>query len=247
MKKVYLVLGASSDLGQTLIRKLITTENSNCVTIIAHYNRNQAELESIRNENVSADIRLVQADLSQLNETQRMIHEIRDMNLEPTHIVNLTANSFQHTRFSEWNHSVVETDMAIQVYSFAEVLKAFIPNMAQKKYGKIVVMLTAYTIGAPPKNMSGYVTVKYALLGLMKSIASDYGDLGININGISPGMINTKFIAGIGRKIKEFTAQGNPKHRNLETEDVIPAICLLLSDEAEFISGSNLNLSGFPE
>jgi 3-oxoacyl-[acyl-carrier protein] reductase len=81
----------------------------------------------------------------------------------------------------------------------------------------------------------------------MKSVASDYGDQGININGVSPGMINTRFLDGVGRKIKEFTAASNPKHRNLEVEDVVPTICLLLSDNMEFINGSNINLSGHSE
>jgi 3-oxoacyl-[acyl-carrier protein] reductase len=244
MEKVYLILGASSDLGITLMRKLINDKGGDIITIIAHYNSSKDEIEKISVEYGNIDIRMVKADLSNLDETKRMISAIKEMQLEPTHIVNLTANKFQYTRLKDWDSELVNKDMTIQVYSFAEVLKAFIPNMVKNKYGKIVVMLTAYTIGIPPKNMSGYVAVKYALLGLMKSMASDYGDQGININGVSPNMINTKFLNGVGRKVREMTAESSPRHRNLEVDDVIPTICLLLSDDAEFISGTNINLSG---
>jgi 3-oxoacyl-[acyl-carrier protein] reductase len=244
MSKVFLIIGASSDIGIALIQKLIEVENRQDIIIIAHYNKSKDDLEKIKEQYKDSNIYLIQADLSILQQTKAMISSIQNLNIEPTHIINLSASNFKYTRISEWDSELIQKDMNIQVYSFAEIVKAFIPSMVKKHYGKIVVMLTAYTIGIPPQNMSGYVTVKYALLGLMKSIDSDFGNQGININGISPAMINTKFVEGIGRKIKEITAQKNPKHRNLEVRDVIPTIYMLLSDEAEFISGANINLSG---
>lgn len=240
MKKIYLILGASSDLGKSLISELIDKDN----IVIAHYHRNQAIIQEIKKLNPDGDIREIKADLSDMTAVKEMIDVIDAWQLSPTHIVNLCANTFRHTRMSQWKYDIVDRDMKIQVFAFAEVMKKYLPIMAKNNYGKIVVMLTAYTIGTPPKNMAGYCTVKYALLGLMKSIASDYGDQGININGVSPGMINTKFIDGIGRKIKEFTAESNPRHRNLEVEDVVPTIKMLLSDSTEFMNGTNINLSG---
>jgi 3-oxoacyl-[acyl-carrier protein] reductase len=186
----------------------------------------------------------MKADLSSLDDTNRLVASIIEKGLEPTHIVHLAANNMRYARFAEWNAESVNKDMTIQVYSFAEVLKAFLPLMAKKNYGKIIVMLTSCTQGIPPKNLSGYVTVKYALLGLVKSIATDFGDQGVNINAISPGMIETKFIRNVGRKIKEFTAEKNPQHRNLNVDDVIPAMLFLLSDDCLFMNGTNLNLSG---
>lgn len=246
MEKVYLILGASSDLGCELIKQLASEENEK-ITIIAHYYSSCEKLNELACLYSNLTIYPMQSDLSDLSQTEDMIERIQNMNVVPTHIVSLSADTFHHTRISEWDSDLINRDMNIQVYSLAEVFKAFLPEMAKKMYGKVVVMLTAYTYGVPPKNMAGYVTVKYALLGLMKSMASDFGDKGICVNGVSPGMINTAFISGIGRKIKEFTAQSNTRHRLLETEDVVPAICFLLSEKSEFINGTNFNLSGQSE
>lgn len=244
MKKIYLILGASSDLGKGLIKSIIEENQGQDITVIAHYNSNSASLDEICNNHINIDIRPLQADLSDMESVLSFIEIMDTWNIIPTHIINLCANEFNYTRLPEWSYDIVSKDMNIQVFAFAEILKKYIPYMIRKNYGKIVVMLTAYTIGTPPKNMSGYITVKYALLGLIKSVASDYGDKGININGISPGMINTKFNDSVGRKIKEITAASNPKHRNLNVSDVIPTIMFLLSDDTEFISGTNINLSG---
>ena len=115
--------------------------------------------------------------------------------------------------------------------------------MAAENYGKIVFMLSSCTVGMPPNNLSEYTMVKYALLGMMKSIAVEYGDKGININAVSPAMIETKFVKNIGRKMREINAELNPRHRNLNVDDVIPAIMYLLSDESKFVNGINLSLS----
>ncbi len=246
MEKVYLILGASSDLGCALIRKIIQTEEVENLTVIAHYHSSDAILDDICYEFSTFKIIKLKADLSDLEETKWLINEIYKRSLHPTHIINFSACEYRFSRLSEINVQRLNIDMTIQVYSFALICKAFIPVMTERRYGKIVAILSSSIIGAPPKNTIEYSTVKYALYGLMRGLASDYGDMGININSISPGMIETKFINKIGRKIKEFTADKNPKHRNLQVNDVIPALLFLLSDESEFMNGTNINLSGFP-
>ena len=110
--------------------------------------------------------------------------------------------------------------------------------MAKKKYGRVVIMLTAYTIGTPPKFQSTYVTAKYALLGLMKSLAAEYRPYGVCINGISPGMIDTKFIEELPHPVVEQNIKNSVLGRNLTPEDIIPVIRYLLSEEASYITGS---------
>lgn len=241
-KKVYLVLGASSDLGKNLIEQLCQ-RYSNSIRIVAHYHNSSEMLYELINFFSDVEIIPLQANMQKIDEIIMLIREMQMDGLYPDYIVNFCAREYRFMRFEEWNSAEVNADMTVQVYAFAEILKAFLPYMVQKGYGKIVTMLSSVLIGAPPKNLSEYVTVKYAVLGLIKAVASDYGDRGININGISPSMINTHFISNIGRKIKEFAAANNPRHRNLEVEDVIPTILFLLSDNAQFINGTNINLS----
>lgn len=246
MEKVYLILGASSDLGCALIKQIALKEDDS-ITILAHYNSSNASILDIVAEHKSLKFHTLKADLSDLVQTQEMVEHIKKLNLEPTHIINFSAQAYKFNRLAELDINRLNNDMAIQVYSFALICQAFIPGMVNNKYGKIVAILSAATKGEPPKNTTEYTTVKYALLGLVKSLAADYGNLGINVNAVSPGMIETKFIKSIGRKIKEFTAEKNPRHRNLEVDDVIPTIELLLSDDSQFMNGANLNLTGYSD
>ena len=244
MQKVYLILGASSDLGNALIRRLINVENTDKPVFIAHYHSNRSQIDEIIAEYPEQDIRVIQADLSDMEAVHNLIEHIQTMDISPTHIVNFAASTYRFNRLSEYNVERLSKDINIQVNSFALICQAFIPSMVERKSGKIVVMLSAATKGVPPKNTTEYTTVKYAVLGLLKSLAADYGDMGISINGISPGMIETKFLRNIGRKIKEFNAEKSPQHRNLQVDDVIPSILFLLSEDSDFMNGTNLNLTG---
>lgn len=251
-RRVILIIGASSDLGVELIRELDELEerrqagetDSPRPLILAHYGRNDAAVHQLKESCTHLEIEPLQADLSVHEEVCAMLDQIKEHALFPTHIVSFAAEKCQYMRISEWDSRRVQRDMEIQFFSLAETFRVCLPEMAKRGYGKVVVMLSAYTITEPPKFLSNYTSVKYALLGLMRSAAAEYGGQGLNINGISPAMIETKFLSGIGRKVREMNAESSPRHRNLTVKDVIPSVLYLLSDDAEFVNGINLNLTG---
>lgn len=247
MEKVYLILGASSDLGIELIKNIIKSEGAEKIRMIAHYFSSGAEIQNIKDNNPDFRIDMLNANLGDLEDTRKFIEQLKALECRPDYILNFCAYAYRFNRLSELDIKRMNFDMTIQVYSFALICQAFLPVMAESGFGKIVVMLSAATTNIPPKNTTEYTTVKYALLGLIKSIAADYGEYGININAVSPGMIETKFIKNIGRKVKEFTAEKNPRHRNLQVSDVVPAIMFLISNESQFMNGTNINLSGIPD
>ncbi len=89
-----------------------------------------------------------------------------------------------------------------------------------------------------------YVAVKSALLGYMRAAAVEYGEKGVCINGISPNMMETKFLQNIDEKIVQMTADSSALKRNIRVEETINGIAYLMSDEASYVNGTNLNLSG---
>ena len=131
----------------------------------------------------------------------------------------------------------------VSVHSIVEILKEFIPFMSKQKYGRIVFMLTNYTI-KPVKFQSSYITVKYALLGLMKSISVEYADKGITVNGVSPDMMETKFLSEIPELIIEQNAANSPLGRNIKVEEVIPVFKEMLFDEEGVKTGLNIAVNG---
>ena len=247
----YLVVGASSEVGITLIRDILsgkgnTTESGERMenlSILAHYAHSDEALMKLKEEFPDVDITLAQADLGSMEDTERFIGQIAEWGC-PDAVVYLPASKFEYMRVKGLSWEKIEKELEIAVRGFALICKAVLPLMSKQKYGKVVVMLTEYTLGMPPRFMSHYVTAKYALLGFMKAMASEYGDKGININGISPAMMDTKFLENIDERIIAMNAESNVMKRHVKVEEVVSGIRFLLSEGSDYISGVNMNMSG---
>lgn len=240
-KGIYLILGASSDVGIGLIQVLNETQKDS--TFLCHYRSNIDELEKISLDNGNK-IKFIQADLSKNEEVYELIREIKENYGVPSYIVHLPASKFEYTKLKKFEWEQFQEDLEIQVHSLIEILKEFLPLMLKKEIiCKVVIMLTSYTISNPPKFMMSYIMTKYALLGMMKSLAADYAGKKIRINGISPTMIDTKFLENISSKILELNAQESVGGRNATVMDIVPAIKFLLSSDSDYMHGVNLNIT----
>ena len=116
--------------------------------------------------------------------------------------------------------------------------------MKKNKYGKIVTILSSAVSGSTPGSMSSYVTTKYALYGFLKSLSVELSKFKININTISPGMMDTQFISDIPRKIFEINDEKIPFGRSVNVHDIVPLINFLLSNDSDFISGVDIPVTG---
>ncbi|MGE3342188.1 MAG: SDR family NAD(P)-dependent oxidoreductase [Vicinamibacterales bacterium] len=230
-----LVLGASSDIGQEIIRRIAGPG----MTIVAHYQTRPPALEV-----GGARIVPVQADFSSEDQVRALTAWVRDEGLAPNKIVHLAAPRVENLRFKDagWNH--FQDTIDVQLRSAVLVLREFLPEMASQRRGKVVFVLSSYTYNVPPKFLSHYVTGKYAVLGLMKALAIEYAGSGVNINAISPSMVETEFLRNIPAKVVEIHRDQHPLKRNATPSDVAPLAAFLLSPESDYITGANVPVTG---
>lgn len=242
MEKIYLITGASSEVGMSYIERII--ENNQSGVVIAVYRSMSEKLQKLALVNDNVKVIPIQTDLSLEQDVEKLISRINETGYRPTHILHLAASCYELRKIKQWDEKQVKEDMQIGVFSFARICKEYLPVMAKNKYGKVVAMLSAVTLGTPAKFTSQYSTVKYALMGFMRSAAVEYADKGLNINAVSPNMMETKFLKNIDERVAQMTAQNSAKGRNVLVSETVDAIDFLLSDRASYINGENLNLSG---
>ncbi len=237
-EKILLVTGASSDIGTELINQV--AKDYDC--IIAHHIGDNEKLISLK-KNLKDKLLLLEGNFLNEEDTYKFVEKIKGFGKTPTHIVHLPAGKYENMKFTKLTWNKFKTDLDICLRSLVIILNAFIPNMAKNKYGRIIVMLTSCTTNIPPKYVASYVTSKYALLGLVKALSNEYADKGIRINGISPTMIETKFLKNIPELLIQQNAMNSPTGNNLSISDVIPMFKFLLSDNASSITGQNIAIT----
>lgn len=236
---ITLVLGASSDIGGEIIRSI----DDGTSLIFAHYHRNEEKIRKLQSE-VKSKLIPICADLTQAEEITSLITQIQAFYPCPDKIIHLPAPKLSFTRFKDVHWESFQSEIDVELKSIVLVLKEFLPLMAKNKYGKIIFMLSSVCCGLPPKAMTPYTTSKYALLGLMKSLAVEYADKKITVNAISPSMVETSFLSGVPEKLVELTAATHPLKRNAVPQDIAPMVKFLLSHDADYITGVNIPIAG---
>lgn len=242
MAKTYLITGATSDVGHALMERLLPKMcDDDC--IIA---QGSSDLERIQDLCAAypGKIKTFSVDLSSSDAIAAFVDIVSEKCPTPTHFVHLPALRAINTKFKKFDEARFDLDMNVQIKSAVQLCKAFVPKMAKAKFGRVLFIQTSYTIGNPPKNMAAYVMAKSALGGLAKSLAVEYASFGVTVNCVAPSMMETRFLSDTPDLIVQAAAADNPMGRNCRVSDVVPAMDFLLSDEASFITGVTLPITG---
>jgi len=120
--------------------------------------------------------------------------------------------------------------------------KAVIPIMKERKWGRIICfsMANAEQLIAQPQLTAHYIT-KVGLLVLARSLARLVAPHGITVNAISPGFIDS---GSAPKEELEAAAKRIPAGYVGSVEDAVATVRFLLSDEARYVNGANIQLSG---
>ena len=239
MSNVYLITGASSDVGCALIRRLWQPGD----LFIAQGAGDLGGLAELCKEHPGT-IRTYDVDLTNEKALETFIADVQASCPAPTHLVHLPALRVINTKFKNFDEERFDKDLSVQVRSAVKICKTFVPKMAKAKRGRVLFMLTSYLLGMPPKNTAAYVMAKSTLQGLAKSLAADYAGTGVTVNCVMPSMMETKFLADTSDLIVQASAEANPMGRNARVSDVVPAMASLLGEEAGFITGVTLPITG---
>ena len=116
------------------------------------------------------------------------------------------------------------------------------PIMIEQKYGKIVNIISMAYQGNV--GQSNYAAAKSGIVGFTKSLAKELGRFNINVNVVSPGVIDTPLLRSFDKSVIERLLKDVPLRRVGEPLDVANAILFLSSDESKYITGQVFHVSG---
>jgi len=137
-----------------------------------------------------------------------------------------------------------EAVLGIHVTVPLTLIQMLLPGMRKAGWGRIVNVSSIYGI-IGGKGEVAYSTAKAGIIGLTKSVAKECGQDGVTVNAVLPGLTKTPTIETFmnERYKKDIIAQ-TPLGRIAEPEEVARVIAFLASDEASFITGIALPVSG---
>ncbi len=242
MASTYLITGATSDVGTALIRRLLAGAPEG-TAVLAQGCNDLDKLVPLCGE-FPGKIRPFDVDLSDRHKVDTFMQLVAADFPAPTHFIHLPALPVVNTKFKGFDQTRFDADLEIQLQSAIRILRTVLPGMVKARFGRVLFIQTSYTIGCPPKNTAAYVIAKSALGGLVKSLAVEYARFGVTVNCVAPSMMETNFLKDTPDLIVQAAAEENPMGRNATPADVVPAMAFLLGEEAGFITGVTLPVTG---
>ncbi len=241
--KVAIVTGASSDIGKGIAQRFV--QEGAKVILVA---RNLEQLESTREEigNEKQTI-AVSCDLTDESQVLQAVNRIMDTWGKIDILVNNAGAINDPVHFHKMHDSDIKKLIDVNLCGVFHITKAVLSKMSQVKGGSIVNIGSISSERAIPRvHLAVYSSTKAAISMFTKSIAVEYARKNIRCNCVNPGIINSGMIKPYlddpqARKVLEDRL---PLARVGEPSDVANAVLYMASDEAEWVTGTILNVDG---
>ena len=192
--------------------------------------------------------RKLSGDVTSEEDWRRMAADCRDTAGAPTLFFNNAGIEGAVAPIHEYDLAEFERVQAVNVRGVFLGLKHVVPLMLQAGGGAIVN--TSSVAGLRPgPGMVAYNTSKHAVIGLTRTAAAEYGPLGIRVNSVHPGPIESRMMdsleQGMGPDFQreQLTAQ-IPLGRYGRIEEVAKMVAFLLSEDASYSNGGRYTVDG---
>ncbi|MCS0321112.1 glucose 1-dehydrogenase [Vibrio diabolicus] len=241
MNKVVIVTGASRGIGAATAKKLAEQGYAVCVNYRA---QSEAAHQVVRDIQANGGKAIaVQADVSDEQQVLNLFDATENALGSVTHLVNNVGILFTQSPLAEISlerfQKVMNTNVNSCFLCCREAAKRFSTG------GAIVNVSSGASRSGAPFEYVDYATSKGAMDTLTKGLSLELADRNIRVNGVRPGFIYTDMHADGGEpsRVDRLSPQ-IPLKRGGTVEEVANAIAWLLSDEASYVTGSFIDLSG---
>ena len=185
-------------------------------------------------------MRMDVTDLAQVKEVFARVKE----ELGGIHILVNNAATLDHVgQIENQSDEYWERDLRVNLTGTYNCSKAVWPYMKEQNWGRIINMASvAGTLGG--FGQASYSATKAGVIGLTRTLALEGARFNINVNAIVPGIIATEAFNFTNPKMRERMVARTAFKRPGEPDDIAHAVVFLASEEARYITGVALNVSG---
>jgi 3-oxoacyl-[acyl-carrier protein] reductase len=234
-----LITGASRGLGLGIARKL--TEAGYRVIALARQKNKEVTAAITEAERGSrGSLHFVPFDLGKVDEIPDLVRRLRKDFGPLFGLVNNAALGLDGA-LAMMHNTQIEQLVRINTLSPIVLTKYVVRSMMSDGSGRIVnvasiIGFTGYS------GLSVYAATKASMLGFTRSLAREVGRLGINVNAVAPGFMDTDMTHGLADEQRKQVMRRSALRRLADVEDVANAVEFLLGDKARSISGTVLTV-----
>jgi 2-hydroxycyclohexanecarboxyl-CoA dehydrogenase len=238
--RVALVTGGASGIGAATCRRLAAEGARVAVTDL--------NVEGARELASELDGAGFELDVGS-GDSIRAALEATEAELGPLAVLVNNAGYDEFGWFGQSTEDLWDRVLAVNLRGVLAVTHAALPGMQERGYGRIVnVASEAGRVGSA--GSAAYSAAKAGVIGFTKTLAQESARFGITVNAVAPGPIETPLLMGarefgeLGERIIEGMVSKTVMRRLGTPDEVAAAIAFLASDDASYVTGQTLGVSG---
>lgn len=236
--RVVVITGAAGGIGAELVRRFL--ENGD--TVIA----TDLKAEGLQKLKTSADQRslfTVAANLTGFNECENLSEVVRTNVGRVDVLINCAGyfpiHSFEQISPEEWRE-IIDVNLTGPFL----VTRALLPLMKGRGWGRVINFGSA-SVFEGVAGQCHYVAAKGGIVGLSRSIAREFGQYGITVNIVTPGLTLTPNVKkSFPKELLDSQRGSRAIQRDEQPQDLVGAVFFLASPDADFMSGQTVNVDG---
>ena len=237
--KKAIVTGAGQGIGRSIALKLA---HEGADVVIAEMNLETGERTKKEIEALGRKTLYFATDVADKEQIQGMVAEVLKVWGKIDILVNNAGfdrgATLLKVKGEDW-----DAVLGVHMKGALNCIQAVVPHMIENSYGKIVNISSIWGKSGAISEIS-YSSAKAGIIGLTKSVARELGRYQINVNVVLPGLILTPTIAKMAEKYQNMVIENTPLRRIGQPEEVANVVAFLASDEASFMTGAAVEVSG---